>query len=152
NIRPSRNWRTILPAAPAVQPVGATLVERAASGALQSSNAFGSLADLLGHRAGKQANDLAYVFLSERGRQESVLTFGQLERQARALAAQLLARAQPGERALLLFPTGPEFLLAFFGCIFAGLIPVPMMVPRRASSRDAAAAIVADCAPRLAMT
>jgi acyl-CoA synthetase (AMP-forming)/AMP-acid ligase II len=123
---------------------------RAPSGS--QTDAFASLADLLRHRATRQPADRAYVFLSERGEQDSVLSFADLESRARAIAARLSERARPGERSLLLFPTGPEFLLAFFGCVLVGLIPVPMMVPRRASARDAAAAIVADCTPRLAMT
>jgi acyl-CoA synthetase (AMP-forming)/AMP-acid ligase II len=45
-----------------------------------------------------------------------------------------------------------DFLVAFFACLLARVIAVPMMVPRRASSRDASAAIFADCSPRFAMT
>jgi acyl-CoA synthetase (AMP-forming)/AMP-acid ligase II len=45
-----------------------------------------------------------------------------------------------------------DFIIAFFACLLAGVIAVPMMVPRRASSRDASAAILADCSPRFAMT
>ena len=42
--------------------------------------------------------------------------------------------------------------MAFFGCLLAGVIAVPMMVPRRQSTRDSSANIVADCAPRFIMT
>ena len=61
-------------------------------------------------------------------------------------------RGQRGDRAVLLFPPGLDFIVAFFGCLLAGVIAVPIMVPRRASSRDASAAILADCSPRFAMT
>jgi acyl-CoA synthetase (AMP-forming)/AMP-acid ligase II len=53
---------------------------------------------------------------------------------------------------LLLFPPGLDFIVAFFGCLIAGVVAVPLMVPRRAAARDASAAIVADCAPALALT
>ena len=69
-----------------------------------------------------------------------------------ALAARLTAVAQPGDRALLVFPPGLEFMVAFFGCLMAGVIAVPMMMPRRKSARDASAAILANCAPALALT
>jgi len=103
-------------------------------------------------RATEQPEGRAYVFLSERGHEESVLTFADLDRRARSLAVRLQSKARPGDRALLLFPTGPDFIIAFFGCVLAGIIAVPIMIPRRASSRDVAAAILADCSPRLALT
>ena len=111
-----------------------------------------SMVDLLRHRAAEQADDRAYVFVSERGDEEAVLTFAGLYRRACSVAAQLTERGERGERAILLFPAGLDFIVAFFGCLVAGVVPVPMMVPRRASSRDASAAIVADCSPRFAMT
>jgi acyl-CoA synthetase (AMP-forming)/AMP-acid ligase II len=43
-------------------------------------------------------------------------------------------------------------MVAFFGCLMARVIAVPMMMPRRNSARDASAAILADCAPALALT
>jgi acyl-CoA synthetase (AMP-forming)/AMP-acid ligase II len=111
-----------------------------------------SLGELLCCRATEQPGDRAYAFLAERGREQATLTFAELDRQARALAARLLARAHPGDRALLLFPPGLDFIIAFFGCLVAGVLAVPMMVPRRGSARDSSAAIVADCTPRLAIT
>src|SRR5262249_6604862 len=51
----------------------------------------------------------------------------------------------------LLCPDGIGFMVGFFGCLLAGVIAVPMMLPRRQSARDASAGIVADCAPRLAL-
>ncbi len=42
--------------------------------------------------------------------------------------------------------------MAFFGCLMAGIIAVPMMMPRRNSARDASSAILANCAPSVALT
>jgi acyl-CoA synthetase (AMP-forming)/AMP-acid ligase II len=111
-----------------------------------------SFADVLRYRAAVQPHDRAYVALSERGSQEAVLTFAELERRAAGVAAQLAARLRQGERVLLVFPAGLDFMVAFLGCLMAGVIAVPMMVPRRASTHDSSAAIVADCQPPLAMT
>jgi acyl-CoA synthetase (AMP-forming)/AMP-acid ligase II len=111
-----------------------------------------SLVDLVRHRATGQPHDRAYVFLSDRGNEQAELTFADLHRQAHAVAGSLLGLAQRGDRVLLLFPPGLDFVVAFFACVLAGVIPVPMMIPRRASSRDAANAILADCSPRLAVT
>lgn len=111
-----------------------------------------SLVALLARRAAEQADDRAYVFVSDRGTEEAALTFRQLRETATALAARLIASAQPGDRAILVFPPGIEFMVAFFGCLMAGVIAVPMMMPRRNSARDSSAAILANCTPALALT
>jgi acyl-CoA synthetase (AMP-forming)/AMP-acid ligase II len=113
---------------------------------------FSSLVTLLAHRAESQPDDRAYIFLSDRGTEEAVLTFRQLHVAAQALAARLTKIAKPGDRAILVFPPGLEFLVAFFGCLIAGVIAVPMMVPRRQSTRDSSAGIMANCAPVVALT
>src|SRR5256885_6304027 len=111
-----------------------------------------TLLELLAHRAREQPDDRAYVFLSDRGHETDSLTFSELDRRARALAQYLAEHSQAGDRALLLFLPGLDFIVAFFACMAAGIIPVPVMGPRRASARDRTAGIVADCCPRLALT
>lgn len=113
---------------------------------------YSSMVELLRARAAEQPNERAYAFLSDRGGEEASLTFSELERRARALAAELVGRGLSGERALLMFPPGLDFLVAFFGCLIAGTIAVPMMPPRRLGARNSSASIVADCTPRIALT
>ena len=113
---------------------------------------FSSLVELLAKRAARQPDARAYVFLSDRGAEEAAITFGQLHDAANALAARLRAVARPGERALLVFPPGLEFIVAFFGCLIARVIAVPMMMPRRQSARDSSAAIIANCEPAVALS
>src|SRR3954452_8218241 len=113
---------------------------------------FSSLVDLLARRAESQPDERAYIFLSDRGTEEAVLSFRQLHDAANALAARLGGVARPGERALLVFPPGLEFIIAFFGCLISGVIAVPMMMPRRQSARDSSAAIIANCEPAVALT
>ena len=115
-------------------------------------DSFRSLVALLARRAASQPDERAYVFLSDRGEEEAALTFRELHDAAHALAAQIAGMAQPGDRALLVFPPGLEFLIAFFGCLIARVIAVPMMMPRRNSARDSSAAILSNCEPVLALT
>src|SRR5579883_1480730 len=110
-----------------------------------------TLAELLAYRAAVQPRDIAYRVLSDRGALDTSVTFGEFGERAAAMAARIAQRAAPGERALLLCPNGIGFLVGLFGCVLAGVIAVPLMVPRRQSARDAGAAIVADCSPRLAL-
>jgi acyl-CoA synthetase (AMP-forming)/AMP-acid ligase II len=113
---------------------------------------FRSLVTLLARRAESDRDKRAYVFLSDRGQEEAALTFRELHDAANALAARLGGTAQQGDRALLVFPPGLEFLVAFFGCLIARVIAVPMMMPRRNSARDSSAAILSNCEPALALT
>jgi acyl-CoA synthetase (AMP-forming)/AMP-acid ligase II len=113
---------------------------------------FSSLVALLAKRARSQGDERAYAFLGDRGTEEAALTYGELHRAALALATRLAGAAQRGDRAVLVFPPGLEFMVAFFGCLIAGIIAVPMMMPRRNSARDSSAAIVANCEPVIALT
>ena len=113
---------------------------------------FASLVDVLQRRAAEQPNDPAYIFLPDRGTERFSLSFAELYARARVVAASLAERGQKGDRAVLLFSPGLDFIVAFFACLLAGVIAVPLMVPRRTSSRDASAAILTDCSPRFAMT
>ena len=111
-----------------------------------------TLVDILRRRAAEQPDDRAYVFVSDKGEEEAALTYAELFARSEAVAARLTAHADRGDRALLLFPAGLDFLIGFFACLRAGVVAVPMMLPRRQSARDASASIVADCGPRLALT
>jgi acyl-CoA synthetase (AMP-forming)/AMP-acid ligase II len=113
---------------------------------------FSSFVDVLRLRAAEQPTDPAYIFLPDRGGQRLCLTFAELYERAEAVAIPLAEQAKIGDRAVLLFGPGLDFIVAFFACLLAGVIAVPMMVPRRTSSSDASAAILADCSPRFAMT
>jgi acyl-CoA synthetase (AMP-forming)/AMP-acid ligase II len=111
-----------------------------------------SLVQILQWRAQGQSDQRAYVFVADRGVETAALTFGDLDRRARAVAAQLVEMTRSGDRALLLFPPGLDFLVAFFGCLYAGVVAVPAVPPRRTRVRDSTATIASDCVPRVAIT
>ena len=100
-------------------------------------------------------DNIAYRFLDKDEEDFESVTFAQLDRQAKAIAAKLVSMGMRGERALLMYPPGLEFVAAFFGCHYAGVIPVPAYPPRRnrnmtrisAISEDARAAIVLSVRP-----
>lgn len=112
----------------------------------------GSLVDLLEAHAGRHGEKIAFAFQGAEAESAPGIDFATLRQRAFGVAARLgELGVAPGDRALLLFPPGPEFLVGFFGCLVAGVVAVPMLPPRR-GGRDASAAIVADCAPRAALT
>src|SRR5215207_9139362 len=113
---------------------------------------FKSLVGALREHASTRPDDRAYVFLDERGQEASSLTFAELDRRAAALAEELAARSRPGDRALLMFPAGLDFIVAFFACQYSGLLAVPTILARQRGLRDSSVKIIEDCEPRLVLT
>lgn len=108
--------------------------------------------DILSHRALQQAEQTAYIFLANGETETARLTYQQLEQKAKALAAQLQLQMSPGERALLLYPSGEEFIIGFFACLYAGVIAVPVYPPRRNQKLSRLRAITKDAQAKLALT
>ena len=99
-----------------------------------------------------QGEQEAFHYLNDGENDEIRLTFGQLDLEARAIAAKLTEMNMVGERALLLYPPGFEFLAAFFGCLYAGVTAVPAYPPRRNRNMDRIQAIADDAGARAALT
>jgi acyl-CoA synthetase (AMP-forming)/AMP-acid ligase II len=87
------------------------------------------LPELLLWRAQHQPERRAFTFLAGRKLVEQPITYGEIDRRARAIAQTLLERCAPGDRALLLFPAGLDYIAAFFGCQYARVIAVPAYPP-----------------------
>ena len=90
---------------------------------------FGSLVGMLRERADAHHDKRAYVFLGDGEHETESLTYGELDRRSRALAARLQQEVTPGTHALLLYPSGLEFITAFFGCLYAGVVAIPLAPP-----------------------
>jgi amino acid adenylation domain-containing protein len=89
-----------------------------------------SLVELLRRRAEERPAHGGYVFLRDGEGEAGRLGYGELDAWAREIAAGLQEDFRPGARVLLVFPPGLEFIAAFFGCLYAGLIAVPVYPPR----------------------
>ena len=115
----------------------------------ESTSTAATLVEVLRRRAATQRDEVAYTFISESDPVESI-TYGQLEKRSQAIAANLGRTVRPGDRALLLFPAGLDFIAAFFGCAYANVMAVPTCYPKprrpmprlSAIGRDARAATV----------
>ena len=104
-------------------------VTRGGPAAAVGPGAPATLVELLRRRADERPDDLAFAYLEDGGRPGPRLSYGELDREARRVAAWLQVSREPGDRALLLFPAGLDFLEAFFGCLYAGLIAIPAPPP-----------------------
>jgi len=96
-------------------------------------------------RAAATPEAIAYTFLSGREAAEESITYARLDRQARAIGAALLSRGLEGERAVLMLEPGLAFAAAFFGCLYAGAIAVPIYPPRRNRGLSRIRSVVGDC-------
>jgi len=95
---------------------------------------------------------VAFTYLVDGETEQAHISNAELDRQARAIAAWLESHDLVGERALLLYPAGLEFIAAFFGCLYAGVAAVPVYPPRRNRSLERIQAIADDARAKVALT
>ncbi len=91
-----------------------------------------SFVDILRDRAEKIPDQLAFVYLNFNGDAEpgeSRITYRELDEKAQAIAATFQTHHAFGERAMLLYPPGLEYIAAYMGCLYAGVIAVPAYPP-----------------------
>src|SRR5690606_36733692 len=110
------------------------------------------LMDHLLYWADAVPDDLVYRYLLDGENEEKLLTYAQLDLRVKSIAAKLASMGMQGQRILLLFPPCMEFIEAFFGCYFAGAIPVPAYPPRRNRNVGRINAISEDADARAALT
>ncbi len=106
--------------------------------------------EVLNYRAQYQSDKEAYIFLQNGETCSGSLTYGELDRQAREIASHL--QSYEGERALTLYPSGLEFITAFFGCLYAGVVAVPVYPPRGNQKLYRLLSIVNDAQAKVALT
>jgi acetylornithine/succinyldiaminopimelate/putrescine aminotransferase/acyl-CoA synthetase (AMP-forming)/AMP-acid ligase II/predicted amino acid dehydrogenase/acyl carrier protein len=107
--------------------------------------------DLLTLRAEESPHKSAYEFLTA-GEETETLTFAELDQRARAIAARLQQRKAKGERVLLLFPPGIDYIVAFYGCLAAGAVAVPAYPPRLNRNLERLEGIIEDARPKIVLT
>ena len=90
-----------------------------------------SLVENLRYRASEQPHQVAYVGLKNGEAELGRLSYGEVDRQARAIALQLQSLGASGSNVLLTYPLsdGLAFVAAFFGCLYAGAVAVTAWPP-----------------------
>jgi acyl-CoA synthetase (AMP-forming)/AMP-acid ligase II len=114
-----------------------------------------SLSEIVQFWSNKQPEKIAFTFLGEKENETESITYSQLDTRAKTIAAELISRNFIGERILLLYEPGLEFICAFLGCLYAGAIAVPAYPPdptRLNKSLPRLAAMIKDCGARFALT
>ena len=111
-----------------------------------------TLVDVLAARAALLGDKTAYALLGDGSGPRATITYRELFDRARAIAVQLQQSNLRGERAILLYPAGLDYVAAFFGCLYAGVVAVPAFPPHHNRKNERLAAIVDDARPAIALT
>jgi 8-amino-7-oxononanoate synthase len=135
-----------------VGPDGATLQSIQELEDDQRAARCGTLVELLRLRAELSADRVVYRFLPGDQKPEQGITYDALDRRARSLAVRIRETASPGSRALLLVPPGLDYVAAYFGCLYAGVIAVPAYPPNPRRPDPRIPSIARDCEPEVALT
>ena len=108
-----------------------------------------TLLNALRWRAAKYGGQTGFIFLSHGETNvaaEAALSFGALELRARSVAAALQQCCSKGDRALITCAPGLDYIVAFYGCVMAGIVAVPAYPPRNARHMERLVAIAEDAA------
>jgi acyl-CoA synthetase (AMP-forming)/AMP-acid ligase II len=105
---------------------------------------FRNLIELVRERAERHPDRTAYLFLEDGETESQALTFGELEQRVRAVAARLQALGAADQRALLLYPPGLDFIVAFLGCVCARVVAVPAYPPRNNQNLNRLRTVIDD--------
>ncbi|MGE1198293.1 fatty acyl-AMP ligase [Priestia megaterium] len=113
---------------------------------------YSSMIDLLSHKVMIHPEKVVYTFLSNDNQDETNITYQELHMYAKQIAAYLQHLGLEGQRALLMYPSGIDYVKAFLGCIYANVIPVPVYPPGLSRNMERLKAIMDDSATNIILT
>ncbi|MBT5231634.1 MAG: AMP-binding protein, partial [Methylococcales bacterium] len=108
--------------------------------------------DVLRSHAQSRGNEVAYVYLKDGETEGARITFAELDAKVRAIAAKLQQSTCPGDRVLLMFAPGIEYISAYLGCLYAGVIAIPAYPPRNKRYLARFQSIVSDSQAAIGLT
>ena len=118
-----------------------------------TASSFATLPQVLqAHATSDRAAQAAFTWLNDGETVSGTLSYAQLDQRARRIAAALQAVTRPGDRVLLVMPPCLDYIEAFYGCVYAGVIAVPAVSPSNTRTLPRLHAIAADAGAQLALT
>jgi acyl-CoA synthetase (AMP-forming)/AMP-acid ligase II/acyl carrier protein len=110
-----------------------------------------NITDYLYQHALSKPDEIAFRFLSDKEAPDEI-TYKQLWLDAVAIADLLQQHVSTGDRVLLLYPSGLAYIIAFYGCLMAGVIAVPLYPPRKNRKSDRIMKVAQSCHASIALT
>jgi fatty acid CoA ligase FadD32 len=102
-----------------------------------------------------RGDKLAYRFVdfsTERDGEYRDISWSEFSARNRAVGARLQQVTQPGDRIAILCPQNLNYLIAFFGALYAGRIAVPLFDPAEPGHVGRLHAVLDDCSPSTILT
>ena len=93
-----------------------------------------SICDVIAQWADKQPDHLAFTDLDNFGNATGSLTYGEFYNKVAALGSCLKQRCDAGKNAVLMYHRGLDFIISFMACQYAGVVPIPVHVPKKKGS------------------
>lgn len=109
-----------------------------------------SIQDTLSLRAYTHPDKRLFTFLGDDGHEDDHLTYFELWQRASSIASYLNANTEKGDRVLLFYPQGLDFIAAFFGCLLANRVAVPVNLPNKRRV-DKCLSVISDSGATAAM-
>ncbi|MFM2247195.1 MAG: hypothetical protein RL071_3269 [Pseudomonadota bacterium] len=113
---------------------------------------WGSWVELLRERAAQRPAEICLYGAPQLLELTRSLSWAELDRRARAVAAAVQQRTGPGERCLLLLDNDLDYVIAFFACGYAGRVGVTLHVPTQKKHVVRLGQVAADCGATLVLS
>jgi len=106
---------------------------------------FNNLVDMASQQAAERRDATVATFITDNGHIDSRMSFSNLDEDARRIALVLVEKGLAGSNLLLLYTPGLDYIRAFFGCLYAGCVPVPAYPPVGAKDLVRLQKVALDC-------
>lgn len=120
--------------------------------AAQGTYTGGSVINMIEDRAGNFTNDVAFRYIDSLGAEIASLTYAELRDQIVALGNKLILKELKGERVLLMYASGLDYIVAYFATLYCGAVAVPVFEPRVGAHLARLTGIIEDASPALLLT
>ena len=100
----------------------------------------------------QKPDEIAFRYINSIDDDGETLSYLELYNESRAVANFIKGIAEPGSCILLFFPPGIEYVKAFYGCLMAGMIAVPLYPPRKNAKSNRVVKVVESCGTTVALT
>jgi len=112
---------------------------------------MGTIHDYLAAHALSKTDDKAFTFIEDSG-DKTLICFDDLHNRALSIAQYLAREFEAETRVVLLFPQGLEYIQAFLGCLYAGVVAVPLYPPSSEKHAGRVLTVIDDCKANLVLT
>jgi acyl-CoA synthetase (AMP-forming)/AMP-acid ligase II len=113
---------------------------------------YSSLIDLLNNNVKKHPHKIAFRYLIGERDGEETISYEQLVINAKRIATYLQNAGFSGKQALIMYPSGLEYVTTFLGCLYAGVIAVPVYPPTLSRNMDRIRSILLDASTNIILT